>query len=101
MVNHKYLISLARQNIENNFQIRSKNQKPSKIELSVGDLVLLRVKHLSSALDKVTHKFFHLFEDPYLLSKAVGGNAYVLADPNNPEEIKGTYNRTNLRKYYH
>ena len=66
----------------------------------MGDLVLLRVKHLSNALDKVTKKFFHLFEGSFRIDKTIGNNAFVLVDPNNSSEIKGTYNRTNLRKYH-
>ena len=43
-----------------NFEKRKKNQKISKIELAIGNRVLLRVRHLSNALDKTTKKFFHL-----------------------------------------
>lgn len=99
-INHEYIITLAKENIEKSFAKRSKNQKVSKIALKVGDLVLLRVRHLSKAIDKVTKKFFHLFEGPYLIRSVVGTNAYNLVDPNNNNVEKGTYNRSNLRKYY-
>ena len=68
--------------------------------MQIGNLVLLRVKHLSNALDKVTKKFFHLFEGPYVIVKTIGENAFVLEDPKNGNIPVGTYNRANLRKYY-
>lgn len=74
-----------------------KNQKISTIELKLGDKVLLRVRHLSNALDKVTKKFFHLFEGPYTITRVFDNNAYELSDESN--KIIGKYNRTNLRKY--
>ena len=67
-IDHKLIITLALENIRKNFENRSKNQKVSSVKLAVGDLVLLRVKHLSNALDKVTKKFFHLFEGPYQIT---------------------------------
>ena len=98
-INHDYIITLARENILKSFERRKKNLKVSTVQLDVGDRVLLRVRHLSNAMDKVTKKFFHLYEGPYIIHKVVGKNAFVLTDANNGNEI-GTYNRTNLRKYY-
>lgn len=101
-IDHKLVITLARENMNRNFSRRLKNQKVvSKVKLNIGDLVMLRVRHLSNAIDKVTHKFFHLYEGPYKISKVIGENAFELISPENPSEIKGTYNRLNLRKYYH
>ena len=100
IVNHQLLITLAKDNIKKSFATRTKNQKISPIVLKLGDLVLLRVRHLSNAFDKTIHKFFHLFEGPYLITQIIGNNAFVLSDPSNPDKVKGTYNRTNLRKYY-
>ena len=61
-LNHEYLIEIAQKNIKENFVAPPKHHKGSKIALQIGDLVLLRVRHLSNALDKVTKKFVHLFE---------------------------------------
>ena len=61
-VSREYLITLARESMEKNYQYRKKNQKLSRVVLNVGDLVLLRVRHLSNAIDKVTRKFFHLLK---------------------------------------
>ena len=79
---------------------RSKNKKISKVILKEGDYVLLRVRHLSNALDKVTKKFFHLFEGPYVINRVIGINAFALCDINDSTKEIGIYNRTNLRKYY-
>ena len=99
-VDHKRYILLARDNIKKAFEGRKKNQKSiSKVILKVGDLVLLRVRHLSNALDKVTKKFFHLFEGPYKISKILDKNAFILVEPDDEKVIIGTYNRANLRKY--
>ena len=95
-VDQKYLITFARENMLKNFKRRQKMQKPSTVKLDVGDLVLLRTRHLSNALDKTTRKFFHLYEGPYNIAKALGKNAYLLKDEN--DEV-GIYNRKNLRKY--
>lgn len=98
--NHDYLITLARENLLKNFERRRSQQKNiSKVILEEGDLVLLRVRHLSNAFDKVIKKFFHLFEGPYRIKKRVGENAFVLVDANDNDKEIGTYNRLNLRKY--
>lgn len=97
---HDMKIALARERLDRNFEIRKKYQQgKSKISLKKGDLVLLRVPHLSSNTDRVIHKFFHLFEGPFKIIDAKGNNAFIIADPENPSKVKGTYNRTNLRKY--
>ena len=72
----------------------------SKVELKLGDLVLLRVRHLSNAHDKVTHKFFPLYEGPYKITQIKGKNAFEISQNDDPQRIIGTYNRTNLRKYF-
>ena len=98
-IDHSVIVTLAKENINKHFKNRQKNQKTSKVELNIGDKVLLRVRHLSNALDHVTTKFFHLYEGPYLITKIVGKNAFVLIDSKNNNKIIGTYNRANLRKY--
>lgn len=93
------MINFAKENIKKNFVMRGKNQKISKVKLSLNDLVLLRVRHLSNAIDKETKKFFHLYEGPYRISQEVGENAFCLVDPNDDTKEKGIYNRYNLKKY--
>lgn len=92
-VSHEYLITLARENLKRNSENRRKQQGAiSKVVLGVNDLVLLRVRHLSNALDRVTKKFFHLFEGPYKIVRCVGNNALVLANPQDPQKEIGVYN---------
>lgn len=97
----EFLIAFAREQLIKSFDHRKKNQGSiSKVPLEVDDLVLLRVRHLSNAFDRVIKKFFHLFEGPYRIIKKNGENACVLADVNDNSKVLGTYNRLNLRKYY-
>lgn len=57
-IDHKLIVTLARENIKKNFSRRLKNQKVvSKVKLAVNDLVMMRVRHLSNALDKVFSPF--------------------------------------------
>lgn len=99
---HEFLITMARENLQRNFKYRKKQQHSiSKVKLSVGDLVLLRVRHLSNAFDKVVGKFFHLFEGPYKIHQCIGENAFLLVDHKNEQIEVGIYNRRNLRKYYY
>lgn len=71
-----------------------------KVKLSVGDLVLLRVRHLSNAFDKVLDHFFHLFEHLYKIIQYIDENAFLFVDYQNEQKKIGIYNRRNLRIYY-
>ena len=87
--------------MKKSFEYRKRSQNQiSKVDLAVGDLVLLRVRHLSDALDRVIKKFFHLFEGPYQIIRKIGENGFLLGDPEKNMKECGTYNRLNLRKYY-
>lgn len=56
---HEYLLTFARENMLKSFENRKKGQKKgTEVILAPGDLVLLRVRHLSSAIDRVIKKFF-------------------------------------------
>ena len=56
----RILIELANKNLLKSFNERLKAQgAASKVPLEVGDLVLLRVPHLSDKSQKVIYKFFH------------------------------------------
>ena len=68
--------------------------------MDIGDLVLIRVPHLSNAIQKQTLKFFHVYEGPFEIVRNVGENAFVVRLPDDETVIKGTYKRFNLRKYY-
>ena len=94
-------IRLANDRLQRAFERRCTSQKKvSKVELGIGDLVLLRVPHLSNAIQKQTHKFFRIYEGPFKIVSNSGPNAFVLSLVNDENIIKGTYNRLNLRRYY-
>ena len=99
-IDHEYILTLARENMKKHFERRKKKQKTSTIELNVGDSVMLRVRHLSNAMDKVTKKFFDLYEGLYKISEKIGNNAFLLVNKDNCDKKISTYNRTNLRKYH-
>lgn len=99
-LDHQHMIVCAKENLRRAHEQRRNQQKSSKSsDLGVGDKVLLRVPHLSSNTDRVTHKFFHLFEGPYLIKKRIGTNAYILETEDKNNTLSGTYNRISLRKY--
>lgn len=99
--NHEVHIKSANENLQKAFDKRCKTQKTvSKVQLRIGDEVLLRVPHLSDAMQKQISKFFHVFEGPYKISEKIGENAYRLVSPEDENIVKGVYNRFNLRKYY-
>uniref|UniRef100_A0A6V7LHY6 RNA-directed DNA polymerase n=1 Tax=Bracon brevicornis TaxID=1563983 RepID=A0A6V7LHY6_9HYME len=100
-ISHELKLTLAKENLSKSFKQRQKQQKSkSKIVYEIGDKVLLLVPHLSSNTDRVTHKFFHLYEGPYVITQSKGPNAFVLSHIDDRDKIKGTYNRLSLRKYF-
>lgn len=91
----------ARERTKKAFDQRLSGQKKvSTVQINVGDLVLLRVPHLSDLSQRVTRKFFHLFEGPYEVKKILNRNAFVLVDSEDVSKVKGTYNRFHLRRYH-
>lgn len=99
-IDRKFQLELANEKLRASFEKRAKAQgSESKIEIKKGDLVLVRVSHLSDSSKRQIHKFFHLYEGPFRIDEQ-NGNACVLVDVSNPEIIKGTYNRCFLRKYH-
>jgi len=64
----------------------------------VGQLVLVRVHRLSSAVDKCIQKFYMLYEGPFEVAERKSGNAYVVVDPVT-QSIRGTFNVVLLRRY--
>lgn len=100
-IDHETKIVVAKERLLKNFRMRKKQQKTkTTIELNENDLVLLKVPLPSNALDRVTHKFFHIYQGPYKITKVLGKNAFVLSNPENSQDVKGIHNRVNLRKYY-
>lgn len=97
---HETKIIIAKERLAKNFRNRQKQQtSKTKVILNINDLVLLKVPLPFNASDRVTHKFFHIYQGPYKIIRTIGKNAFVLCNPENENDIKGTYNRINLRKY--
>lgn len=65
---------------------------------NIGDKVLVRTHHQSSAVDKRIHKFFLLYEGPFVVAAVRQRNAYEVYDPDT-KSIRGTFNVIFLRKY--
>ena len=78
---------------------RRHDRNLTPIQYEVGQLVLIKNHDQSSALNKEIKKFFLLYDGPYEVSEEKMENAYVLVDLQT-REIKGTYNVTQLKKYY-
>jgi hypothetical protein len=97
-VNKKY--TLARE-IQKTRALERKMRHDSRglnISYKLGDLVLVRTHRLSSAVDQQIHKFFLLYDGPYVITEIKNNNAYTVHDPDTNRFI-GTYNVVFLRKY--
>jgi len=56
-------------------------EKGSPVQYAIGDLVLVRTHRLSSSVDKICiHKFFMLYEGPFVVKEIKHKNAYVVSD---------------------
>ena len=98
---HEIKIHLANQRTMEACKRREKTRKRRKIvPLKIGDLVLLRVPKLSSALDRTIAKFFHLFYGPYEIARMFNENGFELSEIRHSERVVGRYNRADLRVYY-
>lgn len=64
----------------------------------IGDRVLVRTHRLSSAIDKQIHKFFLLYQGPYVIVRVSSQTAYTVAEAET-NRIIGTYNIIHLRRY--
>ena len=80
---------------------RKKQQtKMSKIQLKAGDLVMLKIPHISKKEKKELHKFWHIFYGPYKIQREVNTNTFELSEFKDNTKIKGIYNRKDLRLYH-
>lgn len=91
------------ENVVINLKIEAEKRKrkhavKNPASFNVNDYVLVKTSHLSSALKKERHKFFEIYEGPFIISKIVGPNAYLLVNPQNGEECE-KFNSYRLRPY--
>ena len=97
---HEVITKIANPRTREAYERRVAKQKSySKVSINIGDLVLLRVPHQYSALDRKISKFFHLYYGPYRIARAFNFNAFELVDMNDPSQIIEHYNRSDFRKY--
>lgn len=97
-IDHVIMQDRAARQMDIQFQKRQKlPHTVSKIQFQEGDLVLLRVPHLSSAVDGVTQKFCKLYEGPYAIHKRLDNGSYILALDG---KIKDTFHHQHLRPFY-
>lgn len=91
---------LAREHMQKAANVRKRyhDQKGHLVTYAVGDLVLLKNPHMSSAINKEIKKFFHLFTGPYVVQKVLGKNAYLLVCPKSGKELE-IYNVNNMQPY--
>jgi len=57
------------------------NQQGRVTKYEIGDHVLVRTHRLSSAVDKHIHKFFLLYQGPYVVLRVSSQNANTVAEP--------------------
>jgi len=74
------------------------DRKGIPTKFNVGDRILIRSLRLSSMTERVSWKFFLLFEGPYFIVEIKTQNVYTVEDPKT-KIIRGTFNVIHLRKY--
>lgn len=91
----------VRKRLKMKAKMRANQQKTiSKVELKIGNLVLLKIPHISRAENKEVHKYFHIFFGPCRRKDIIKENAFKLVEMDDERKVKGTYNRVHLRRYY-
>lgn len=99
---HDKILELVKTNIMHKAEKRkaSHDNKIKPVSYQVGEKVLIKTHYLSDKLNKKIKKFFLLYEGPYQIIEIKKENAYVLAEVTDLNKIQGTYNTTQLKKYF-
>lgn len=63
-------------------------------------MVLLKIPHISNKEKREVHKFWHIFYGPYKIKREVNTNAFELTEVDEDTNVKGTYNKKDLRLYF-
>lgn len=74
------------------------DKKLKGVKYNIGDKVLVKTHYQSDKLNKKIKKFFLLFQGPYEIIECKMENSYVVKRLDN-DEIVGTFNVTELKKY--
>lgn len=69
------------------------------IKYQVGEKVLIKNRQLPSSIEGIARKLLLLYIGPYTISKDNNNNTYTLINPVT-NKVKGTYNQTELKKFY-
>jgi transposase InsO family protein len=99
-LDHPKCIQLVREKLRSKAEKRKVkfDNKIRPVSFEIGDKVLIKTHHLSNKLNKKIKKFFLLFAGPYEIIEIKMDNAYVVKNTAT-DEIVGTYNVTQLKKF--
>lgn len=94
-------LRLVRENLisKGEYRKRQHDKRLKPISYSIGDKVLVKEHKLSNQLEKQIKKFFLLYRGPYVVKEIKMNNAYVLKCVDS-DQIVGTFNTTQLKKYF-
>lgn len=92
---------LVKENVVKNRKKANENINKNREEISYqkGDLVTVKARNKSDALEGKISKFFDIYYGPFKIKETIGKYSYILEDINNIEK-SGKYNVRDLRKYY-
>ena len=70
-----------------------------KVTYNDGEKILIRNRQQPSSTEGIAKKLLLLYIGPFIIRKNNGNNTYVVGYINN-SRIKGTYNHTEIKKFY-
>lgn len=77
---------------------RNRNAAKQTVFFNPGDYVLIKANPISSAVDAVTRKFFFVYEGPYVITKALRQDVFMLQYPLSEKE-RGMFHISLLKPY--
>ena len=83
-------------------ETRRKKQNATRkniIKYTVGEKILIRNRQQPSSSEGIAKKLLLLYVGPFVISQDNQNNTYVVSDPIS-NKVKGTYNQTEIKKYY-
>ena len=76
-----------------------KNVRYRHFEFNEGDTVLVKALNVSDVAERRIAKFFHVYEEPYIIKEKIGPDTYMLIDLETNRE-RGKFHVHNLKPYY-
>ena len=83
-------------------ELQQKKEEKKKLKIihyNIGDQVLIRNRQLPSTVEGITKKLLLLYNGPFVIARDKGNNTYELTTPGT-NKIKGTYNQTEVNRFY-